>query len=228
MTTLEERIEQLPELPVEAFEVDGKLGYSDKVPVITIHPRKFPLPKKPTPNKLAPKKCCWSTLEYAMMVTYPKVVCQPPIVDPTVDQVNIKALFEQKEVGRSHEPESDTKILSKKERFFKLTTLKGRKLQLPWWCSVRYGPWAAHVTQENSCLNIPTNWTLTVGEIPEIFLSWYGLWSDMPPYPNLRLFPGSTLTFFRETHGCCPGFKTCPPTDSCVPLQIPCPDGFPV
>jgi hypothetical protein len=27
MTTMKERIEQLPELPVETFEIDGKLDY---------------------------------------------------------------------------------------------------------------------------------------------------------------------------------------------------------
>src|ERR1044071_644244 len=132
MTSLRERIEKLPELPVEAFEVAGKLDYSDKVPVITIRPRNFAPSMKPTPKILKEKKCCWSKLSYFMWATYPRVFCQPPIIDPLPDQVNTKAFFEQKDVGRSNEPESDLEIISKKERFYKLTTLKGTKLQPPW------------------------------------------------------------------------------------------------
>jgi hypothetical protein len=230
MTTVRERIEQLPELPVESFEVAGKLGYSDKVPVITIRPRKFPAPKKPsTPKKLGPNKSTYSITKYAVMVTYPKVVCQPPSVDPSVEQVNSKALFEQKDIGESYEPESNLEIISKKERFYKLTTLKGRKLGLPWWCSVKYGPWVALVTEVVSCtLNVPNHWTLYIGEIPEVTLSWYGLWSDIPPYPSLRLFPALPLTFFSETHGCCPGFNYCPPLEACIPLNVKCQDPFPL
>jgi hypothetical protein len=36
MITLQERFEQLPELHIESFEVAGELGYSDKMPIVTI------------------------------------------------------------------------------------------------------------------------------------------------------------------------------------------------
>jgi len=229
MTNLQERIEQLPELPVEAFEVAGKIDYSDNLPVITLQPLKLPSPEKPKPApiELGVPIPAWSITEYAMMVTYPKVICQPPIIDPTPDQVDSRALFRQEKIGRSNEPKPNHERF-KKERFYKLTTLKGTKLQSPWWCSVKYGPWVAHVRQEAFCIDIPDNWIVTVGEIPELYLSWYGQWTDMPQYPNLRLFPGSTLTFYAETHGCCPGFHQCIPSDSCIPNAVPCPDGIPV
>jgi hypothetical protein len=45
--TLEQRIDQLPELPVETFEALGELGYADNVPIVTIRPNKLPKPDKP-------------------------------------------------------------------------------------------------------------------------------------------------------------------------------------
>jgi hypothetical protein len=47
MEPLREKIKRLAELPVEAFEVAGKLGFSEKMPGITIRPHKFRAPKKP-------------------------------------------------------------------------------------------------------------------------------------------------------------------------------------
>lgn len=157
------------------------------------------------------------------MVTYPKVVCQPPTVDPTVDQVNSDGLFEQADIGASRHHETDLEMISKKERFYKLTKLKGRILQRPWWCSVKYGPWVALVTETVSCIaNEPNHWTLSIGEIPEVIVSWYGNWTDIPPYPTLRLFPVLPLTFFEESHGCCPGYQWCGPLDACIPLSVDC------
>ncbi|HSA72354.1 MAG TPA: hypothetical protein VLD84_00195 [Nitrososphaeraceae archaeon] len=223
ISTLLERIEKLPELPVELFEADGKLNYSDKVPLITVRPGKFSPSKKPlTPTKLVKYRPSWTINFYALTVTYPKVVCQPPIVDPTVDQINSEALFEQKDVGGSSELESDLEIISKKERFYKLTGLKDRKFQSPWWCSVKFGPWTAFVTEEINCNTaIPTYWTLTIGEIPEFILTWYGTWDDIPPHPSLRLFPVLPLTFFKQKTGCCPGYMYCIDSQSC---KLKCPD----
>jgi hypothetical protein len=156
LTTLQERIKQLPELPIKSLEVAGKLGYSDKLPLITIRPRKFPAPKKPSTTKNG-SKSTWSIRKYAVMVTYPKVVCQPPTVDPTVDQVNSTGLFEQTDIGASREHETDLEMISKKVRFYKLTRLNGRILQRPWWCSVKYGPWVALVTETVSCISNEPN-----------------------------------------------------------------------
>lgn len=225
MTTMRERIEQLPELPVEAFEVAGKLGYSDKVPVITIRPRKLPAPKKPsTSKKLGPSKSTWSIRTYFMWATYPRVICQPPSFDLPAEVVNSKALFEQKDIGKSPEPESNLKIISKKERFYKLTKIKGMKFQNPLWCSVRYGPWTAIVTENVSCMDEPNRWDLYISGMPEVTFSWYGLWSDIPSYPSLTLFPNLPLTFSYEEHGCCPGFTYCSPLGACIPSSVNCQD----
>jgi hypothetical protein len=76
MEPLREKIKHLPELPVEAFEVAGKLGFSEKMPGITIRPHKFRAPKKPTKQSatLIPNKSQYSIRKYVVWVTYPRVV----------------------------------------------------------------------------------------------------------------------------------------------------------
>ena len=128
MTTLREKIKRLPELPVEPFEVAGKLGFSDKMPVITIRPHKFRAPKKPS-TKLD-SKSEFSIRKYFVQVTYPRVICQPPLNQ----QFNTSGLFEDEEGKNGNEsrlPESNIESISKKVRYYKLTKLNGRKLYEP-------------------------------------------------------------------------------------------------
>ncbi len=221
MTTLLERIEKLPELPVEVFELNGKLDYSDRVPLITIRPRKLSSTKRPSTRKKSEmNKPNWTRRYYAMMATYPRVVCQPPINDPSIHQINPNVLFAQKDVGRSDAPELDLDIISKRERFYKLTRLKGRKFQSPWWCSIKYGPWVALATQEDDCdPDIPYYWTLAITEIPGYVLTWYGEWNDTPPHPSLQLFPVLPLTSFKQEIGCCGTFHYCAPLGECVHMN---------
>lgn len=229
MDTVREKIKRLPELPVEPFEVAGKLGFSDKMPVVTIRPRKFRIPKKPKPrppSTFGPNKSQYSIRKYFVWVTYPRVVCQPP---PN-EQFNTATLFKD-EGGENRDgspiPESNIESTSKKVRYYKLTKLNGRRLRDLFWCSVKYGPWSAIVLEEESCLNIPNSWFLYIVEMPQVWLRWYGLWNDIPSYPSLQVIMG-TLAMFGQSHSCCPGYKYCPPTGSCIPLQVKCMDTFPV
>ena len=100
---------------------------------------------------------------------------------------------------KSHPPESNIESISKKVRYYKLTKLNNRRLHDAFWCSVKYGPWTGMVTEEESCSNIPNYWTLYVVEKPQVFLSWYGLWNDIPSYPSLQVYMG-TLAMFNQAH----------------------------
>jgi hypothetical protein len=225
MDTLREKIKRLPELPVEPFEVAGKLGFSDKMPVITLRPHKFRAPKKPS-TKLGPKKSQFSILKYFVQVTYPRVICQPPLNQ----QFDTTGLFEDEEGEDGNEsrlPESNIESISKKVRYYKLTKLNGRKLYEPLWCSVKYGPWLAMVIEEESCISVHNSWLLFIIEMPQVFLRWYGLWNDIPSYPSLHVIMG-TLAMFDQSHACCPGYQYCPPTESCIPVQVKCQDQVPV
>ena len=152
MDTVRDKIKRLPELPVEAFEVAGKLGFSDKVPGITIRPHKFRTPKKPKKQSatLIPNKSQFSIRKYFVWVTYPRVVCQPPFNE----QVDTRSLFEAEEEENKDEsdlPESNLESISKTVRYYKLSKLNARGLRDPCWCSVKYGLWAALVREEESC-----------------------------------------------------------------------------
>jgi hypothetical protein len=176
MATLREKIKRLPEIPVEAFEVGGKLGFSDKMPGITIRPHKFHAPKKPKKQSasLGPNKSQFSIRKYFVWVTYPRVVCQPPFNE----QVDTTSLFDAEEgenKDESHLPESNLESISKKVRYYKLSKLNGRRIRDPWWCSVKYGPWTALVTETESCSFYLPTWQLFIVEMPQVFLSWY--WS---------------------------------------------------
>ncbi|HEX2472382.1 MAG TPA: hypothetical protein VHJ59_06495 [Nitrososphaera sp.] len=223
MTKLEEKISRLPELPVEAFEVAGKLGYSEKVPVITIRQHKYPVPMKPpNPTKLDPNKSEHEFRTYYVQATYPMVICQ----EPPKAQFDTATMFDahEEESGRSDVPESDLATIAKKERFYKLTTLNGVKLPMPFWCSVHYGPWLAIVTEDESCTRgVPSRWDFNIIGGPEVSLSWYGRWEDIPSYPNLSVFM-SDLVLKKVERSCCPGFRWCFSTMSCLAHQIRCPD----
>jgi hypothetical protein len=77
--TLKERIDQLPELPVETFEVAGELGYADNVPVVTIRPHKRPEPTKPAGLHPVPNKSEADKRYYWVQAIYPAVRCYPRV-----------------------------------------------------------------------------------------------------------------------------------------------------
>ena len=142
--TLKERIDQLPELPVETFEATGELCYADNVPVVTIRPEKFPEPVKPSGVLLAPNKSSAAQRRYWTQVTYPRVICQHP-GDLELDPGH---LFVEQGKRDSDRPNGDVAALAQRERFYKLSALKGARLRHPLWCSVKYGPWLAIVVEQ--------------------------------------------------------------------------------
>ena len=195
-STIQEKIKRLPELPVEQFEVAGKLGFSDKTPVITIRPHKFRAPRRPRPKKpstrLDERKSTFTKNKYYVMVTYPRLVCQPPPRPQSETarvQPQMATLFKEDWRENKYEStlsESNIESISKKVWYYKLTKLNGVGLFEPYWCSVKYGPWSAIVEETESCIpHAPALWSLYIAEMPEVTMSWYGQWSDIPSYPSL-------------------------------------------
>ena len=221
--TLKERIDQLPELPVETFEATGELCYADNVPVVTIRPEQFPEPVKPSGVLPAPNKSSAAQRRYWTQVTYPRVICQHP-GDLELDPGH---LFVEQGKRDADRPNGDVAALAQRERFYKLSALKGARLKHPLWCSVKYGPWLAIVVEQESCITgTPNFWQLAIVEMPQVSLSWYGYWEDIPSYPSLNVIMGD-LVMFHQSVQCCPGFKFCPTTMSCIPNAVPCLDNVP-
>ena len=221
--TLKARIDQLPDLPVETFEVAGQLGYADNVPVVTIRPHKLPAPVKPPGPLAAVNKSDAALRKYWAQVTYPRVICQHPD-DVFTDHGE---LFVEQGSRDSDKANADLTAIAKRERFYKLTKLKSTKLKTPLWCSVKYGPWLAIVVEQESCISgAPSLWQLAIVEMPQVALSWYGHWEDIPSYPLLNVIMGD-LVLFDQSVQCCPGYKFCPTTMSCIPNAVPCQDVVP-
>lgn len=56
----------------------------------------------------------------------------------------------------------------------------------PLWCSVKYGPWTALVTETESCNDDePNQWQFVIADIPQVGMLWYGTWEDIPSFPSL-------------------------------------------
>jgi hypothetical protein len=224
MKTPRDIIDRLPELPLEPFEVAGTLGQSKRGPYLTIRPHSRPAPKSPvSPSLAGPNKSSFSTREYATWVTYPRLHCYDPGDLLAGMTLNVdQALGDWRSETHSH-----MAGLAQRERLYKLSTFNGVKLPHPYWCSVRYGPWLAIAIERESCIYGESNfWELFIAEVPEVGLSWYGAWEDMPPYPSLQVMRDKTLV--SEEPGCCAGFKWCATTRSCIPEHVNCADAEPV
>ena len=223
-TTLKEKIDQLPELPVETFEVAGELGYADNVPVVTIRPNKRPEPAKPAGLLPALNKSEFEKRFYWVQVLYPRVRCYPPGGDVIASQ---GPLFVERGTRESDRPNAGVAAIAQRERFYKLTKLKGQPLRSTLWCSVKYGPWLAMAVEEESCISGASSlWQLAIVEMPEVGVTWYGQWEDIPAYPSLTVIMGD-LVLFNVEHHCCPGYTFCSTTMSCLSNAIPCHDAAP-
>jgi len=66
---------------------------------------------------------------------------------------------------------------------------------------------------------VPPLWRLFVTSIPDLELAWYGAWEDIPSYPNLTVIMGD-LHLVNEVSLCCPGYRWCTATQSCIDVSI--------
>lgn len=213
-------IDDLPELPLEAFERAGKLVPARIGPGLTVRPTRPQEPVQPAPPTAeAAGRSQTCARKYMVVVTYPVVVCYP--ITDLPDEVVLSPGPTQ---GCS-----DIEATARRELYFKLSYHDGVKLAAPSLCRVKHGPWFAVVVEQESCtFGVPNKWTLFIGGIPEpVEFSWYGAWDDMPSFPNLSVMTG-TLSLMSEGCSCCPGYHWCPTTGSCIPSQIECRDPVPV
>jgi hypothetical protein len=221
MKSIHESINRLPELPLEPFEVAGKLAHADRGPFLTIKPHDRPAPIKPEPKPLAVPRSQFETRRYFTQVLYPRLICH----DPGDLLVNLPQSPPSDDAGGR--PETDVMAIARQERSYKLSALNGVKLPRPYWCSVRYGPWLAIATERESCIEGEANfWELFIVEVPEVALAWFGRWEDIPPYPSLTVIMGDLVLAGRDRQ-CCPGYKWCTATQSCIPNAVNCPDTVP-
>jgi hypothetical protein len=223
-------IDALPELPLEPFEVAGKLAHARRGPFLTImppaRPAPTPPPAAPLPHVPTPS---FEIRQYFTQAIYPRVICHDPgdflhdlVLDPTPDGGTGDSGRDDV-AGRA-----DLAVLARREQHYKLSALNGTKLHHALWCTVKYGPWLAVAVETESCVNgVPNRWEFWIVEVPEVSMLWYGQWLDQPSFPNLTVIKGD-LALANVARLCCPGNKWCPTTQSCIPNQVNCQPPVPV
>lgn len=222
-------IDSLPELPLEPFEVAGKLAHARRGPFLTIVPpaRSEPTPPATTPVPHVPTPS-FEVRKYFTQAIYPRVLCHDPgnflddlVLDPGAGGGN-------DDPGLDEAGCADIAVLAKREQHYKLSALNGKKLQHALWCTVKYGPWLAVAVETESCIDGELNrWEFFIVEVPEVSMVWYGQWLDQPSFANLTVIKGDLALAGASRH-CCGGYKWCPTTQSCIPLQINCDTPVPV
>ena len=223
MSSVDELFRRVPELPQETFEAVGTLERSDRGPFVTLRPHMPPAPQEPSVPPLAPVKSSYRINTYFTQATYPRVFCYEPVLQAK----GVAMRVEPQPFPDKDRLPTDVMALAGRERFYKLSALKSLHLRNPLWCSVKYGPWLAVATETESCSSgMPSKWEFSIGEVPEVTLAWFGEWADMPDVPSLTVIGGLVL-HEQSQPLCCPGFKWCPTTQSCISLHIDCQDPIP-
>jgi hypothetical protein len=195
------------------------LERSERGPFLTLVPPKLavPVPPASVAVPLAPTRSSYATRRYFAWATYPLVVCHEPgeFINEIATRVDPAP-----QPGPDNAPR-DLSELAREERSYKLSSLQGRRLPNPLWCSVKYRPWFAVLTETESCIDgDPNRWELVIGS-PQVSLLWFGKLEDMPALPSLTVYTG-TLALSSQSYTCCSGFKWCSTTNSCIPLQVSC------
>ena len=219
-------IDDLPELPLEALSLGGELGSARTEPVLTILPEDFVQPDRPhIPSGPDIAHACKASSHYvrrhATQVTYPRVICYPN--SPPSGEVIMRVFQELEAADAEGAPSSRADL--PQTHYYKLSSYRNVQLENPMFCTVHGGPWAATVieTQSCDCNGDSTKWEIFVHGLPELYMLWFGKWEDIPSdtHPNLGIFLND-LHLVEEAFSCCPGYKWCETTHSCIPQTVNC------
>lgn len=199
-------VRDLPELPAQ-FAKD--LALARTAPVLMTKPAAPPASLMSPPASgalpLAPSKACTSV--YEGYVLYPITVCYPPT--DFFERLNL-------EVARSAPASGKTPDIA--ISYYKLTSHPQARFGLPWFCSVRSGPWYGHVEGAQICntnLNVRQFKAEILGAPEPVVVVWSRTLNDVPPPLNLL---GISQT--GEFCTCCSG-SMCP-DGRCVPNPNQC------
>lgn len=116
------KLDELPELPLEAFQLGGTLEHARSAPVLTIEPPKPVLPDEPVGPTPTIKRAQVFTRKYLTQVLYPRVICYP--FGELSDQLVFKTTIVR-------ENENNLEARARQEQFYKLTSHKGVALTPP-------------------------------------------------------------------------------------------------
>lgn len=198
----------LPELPADLAKT---LTKGDAAPVLTTRDidATRPIEKiRAAESNLAPARSC--TDIWDGYVVYPMTVCYPPTAEFETVALERLAARNARAQGSIVAP-----------AYFKLSEHPLVSIRRPWFCTVRGGPWYAHVEGKQICNTNPNVRQFTaeiLGAPQSVVVTWSGALEDVPAPLQL---PGLTLT--KQVCVCCSGV-TCP-DGSCKPNANQCGGG---
>jgi len=190
-----DRNKDLPELPAD---LAASLELARTAPVLmtkalTAVKTSAP-PSENIPLPLAPNKAC--TAKWDGYVIYPITVCYPPYY---LEQ--LETTSKSKGIAELGFKAKGTPDLAPK--YFKLSSHSSLKVRFPWSCTVREGPWYAHVEGAQVCNTNPNirQFKAEILGAPEpVAVIWSGAITDVPA--PLQLVG---LTESGEFCKCCSG-----------------------
>lgn len=198
----------LPELPANLAKT---LVKGDAAPVLMTRDvdASRPLEKlRATESNLAIARSC--TDSWDGYVLYPMTVCYPPT-----------AQFESVAIDRLTARNARAQGAIDAPAYFKLSAHPFVNIRQPWFCTVRGGPWYAHVEGKQMCNTDPNVRLFTaelLGAPQSVVVSWSGTLEDVPAPLELP-----ALSFTKQVCICCSGV-TCP-DGSCKPNISQCGGG---
>jgi hypothetical protein len=198
-------VSKLPALPAN---IADNLGPT-KIPSVwmTKAPQVKPVARATTPH--AASKAQFSTKDYFAYIPFPVTVCSPP---PLLAGTQELELVRGQVRSSGWTPQfSGTRYYKLERATFAITALL--------FCRETGGPWpAAVITTESCAFEGADESVLSIDAGPQdITVAWLGGIDKIPPPFHSEIF--STVS---ETSTCCPGFKTCPRVQGCVPNQVNC------
>lgn len=195
----------LPELPADLAKT---LTKGDAAPVLMTRDvdASRPIEKlKAAEANLAIARAC--TDSWDGYVIYPMTVCYPPT-----------AQFESIALDRLTARNAKSQGSIAPPAVFKLSEHPLVHIRAPWFCSVRGGPWYAHVEGKQLCNTNPNVRVFTaeiLGAPQSVVINWSGTLEDVPAPLDL-----AAISFTKQVCVCCSGV-TCP-DGSCKPNANQC------
>lgn len=206
MTTGQDALDQLPELPLDRFEVIGRLERSDHGPFLTIKPGRVDVSRASISLPDEKIKVSHMVRRHWAWVTYPILVCHDP--GPFADGLQIVGAPLSGSVSR-HLGDEVLEVAGRVEHY-RLSAWEGRTFPRPLWCTAHYGPWFGRFTEQESCTEGDDDHKFDFylegvqpGQGPGV-VTWFGGITDMPAVPSLSVMWG-TLQSESPRYSSCGG-----------------------
>jgi hypothetical protein len=130
-------VSQLPELPNDIAQNLKRVPNSDVLISIAPIPAPSPTPARPKREGPVFLRACSETQDFIAQVTYPVTVCHPDVIVATLMS--------------PAPPPASAPATTASVSSYKLSAFEGQRLNIPFRCETRSGPWIVTITRTIHC-----------------------------------------------------------------------------